>query len=569
MRLVRISLAAKYRILFGLAVVLIIGAALAVPWYVMELLVLGQPYQEAQRIVEDHFRFVMPAAGGASGPPGGVHSPEAGLLAERHDYQARFVPLSVNPEDAEAISKAAGDPFIGKAVRTFLKHPNQDSIYTTQQQPEGRRFHYVQAVRVSRRCLSCHAESKTARPYQENQLAGVIAVDLSAESAASGLFWNRLAIVAAGSLAGTLAILVFYVITQKFILSPIHELRSVTIRVAEGDLGVRSHVQTGDEFEQLSGNLNTMLERLRIQQDELRRANQLLDEKLEQMAESNVALNEGNRLKSEFIANVSHELRTPLTSIIGFAELLREGPRTDENSRVARYAENILISGRILLEIINDLLDLAKIEAGKVRLRIEPVEVRQLCTMLLDFTRPLAAKKNLQVELVADNVLPALHTDQGKLWQILFNLLSNALKFTPDGGQVRLIAKCDGPQHVRLAISDTGPGIPPEHHQTIFEKFRQIDQSPTREHHGTGLGLAISQELTQLLGGEIGLESEVGQGSTFWVRLPIGGEGVERSGGEGGGSEGPSPETGAVQAGNVEGSREQVPGVQGAGKTAD
>ena len=207
--------------------------------------------------------------------------------------------------------------------------------------------------------------------------SGPARIGYPVDRGAADLIWNRIWLVASGALAGILAILVFYVITTKFILSPIHDLRRVAIRVADGNLDERSTVRTGDEFEQLSDSLNNMLERLRISQDELRRANKLLDEKLGEMAETNVALYEANRLKSEFLANVSHELRTPLTSIIGFAEVLREGPEAEPDSRTARYLENILISGRILLEIINDLLDLAKIEAGRAELRLESVHVDQ------------------------------------------------------------------------------------------------------------------------------------------------------------------------------------------------
>jgi signal transduction histidine kinase len=294
----------------------------------------------------------------------------------------------------------------------------------------------------------------------------------------------------------------------------------VALRVADGDLAVRSTVRTGDEFEQLAVNINTMLERLRDSQEDLKKANRLLDEKLGEVAESNVALFEANRLKSEFLANVSHELRTPLTSIIGFAELLREGPSNPDDAKALRYAENILISGRILLQIINDLLDLAKIEAGRVELAIESVQPREVCETLIDFMQPQADKKTILLEARFDDDLPALFTDHGRLRQILFNLMSNAVKFTPDGGRIWLLATRVDDTHIRVAVRDTGPGIPPEHHELIFEKFRQIDQSATREYHGTGLGLAIAKELTELLGGHIGVESEPKQGATFWIELP-------------------------------------------------
>jgi signal transduction histidine kinase len=522
MQLPRISLAIKYRVLFGTAVILIIGAALYVPWYLMENLVLEQPaFREAQRIADDYFRLAMatPGAGGAGG--GSIHSTEFSLLSEAAPVQPRFVQLTANVEDAESILNQQGaDPFIAKALRTFLANPGREYAYTTRVEAESRHFLYAHAVRVNQSCLACHADGST-RPYAENQLAGIISVTLPVDRSAADLIWNRIWLVASGALAGILAILVFYVITTKFILSPIHELRRVAIHVADGNLDERATVRTGDEFEQLSDSLNNMLERLRTSQDELKRANRLLDERLGEMGETNVALFEANRLKSEFLANVSHELRTPLTSIIGFAEVLREGSEVNPDSSTARYLENILISGRILLEIINDLLDLAKIEAGRAELRLESVRVDQICSTLVEFMRPQANERNLEFNFEVGPGLPIMITDRGKVRQILFNLLSNAVKFTPPQGAVTLRVARDGADMVRLSVTDTGPGIAEKDLPIVFEKFRQADQSTTREHEGTGLGLAIAKELARLLGGEIGVESRVGQGSTFWVRLPL------------------------------------------------
>ena len=512
----RISLAAKYRLLFGVAVALIIGAALYVPGYRMEALVLQQPFLEAQRAADDYFRLALcnPGAASAAAPQ---HPP---LIADRAHSEAAWIPAPRSVEEVEGLLAAAQiNPFVGSSFRSFLRRPTLDWRYESQRRDGAKWFAYSHAVRMRTGCLDCHSEGKPARPYTENQLAGLIRVDVPAPDTDQQLVFNRLVILAAGLLAGTLAILVFYLITHRFILSPIDELKDVAARVSEGDLTVRSQLRTGDEFEQLSESLNTMLERLRAAQDDLKRANRLLDDKLVEMAASNVALFESNRLKSDFLANVSHELRTPLTSIIGFAELLREGPDVAPDGRQARFAENILISGRILLEIINDLLDLAKIEAGKVELHLQATRLEALAATLLDFMRPQADKRGLQLELLADETLPILITDPGRVRQVLFNLLSNAVKFTPDGGSVRvsLRRESDG---VRIEVTDTGPGISLEHQQMIFDKFRQVDQSATREHPGTGLGLAIAKELTALLGGEIGVVSELGAGSTFWLHLP-------------------------------------------------
>jgi signal transduction histidine kinase len=241
------------------------------------------------------------------------------------------------------------------------------------------------------------------------------------------------------------------------------------------------------------------------------------------MSEANVSLYEANRIKNEFLANVSHELRTPLNSIIGFAELLAD----TEDERRRRHAGHILTSARMLLGIINDLLDLARIEAGKAEVRIQKVPITDLCETLAQLVRPLADKKHLQLQVELAEGLPVIQTDPGKLQQILYNLLSNAIKFTPPEGQVRLrarpVATDESPfQHdaVAVAVADTGPGISAADQQQVFEKFHRLDSAITREHGGAGLGLAISKELTALLGGRLTIDSAPGHGATFTVLLP-------------------------------------------------
>ncbi|MCG3125382.1 MAG: Sensor histidine kinase RcsC [Phycisphaerae bacterium] len=522
MRLIRFSLAAKYRILFACAVLLIIGAALALPWDRVERLAKQQPFREAQRMSDDYFRLMMATPGGSGAEArGSVHSLDMSLLPADLRHAPAFVRANTDPNDAASVLNV--DPrggFAMRALAAFGRDRRRQFFHETTTEGRARIFNYAHAIRVEKRCLACHGEGQTATRYGENELAGFVWVTLPVDQSPWEMPLNRGIFIAAGLLAGLLAVLVFYVITHRFILSPIDELRGVAQRVTEGDIDVRSALQTGDEFEQLAETLNAMLERLRTTQDDLRRANRLLDDKLGEMAETNVALYEANRLKSEFLANVSHELRTPLTSIIGFAELLRESAGDDGKARGRRYAENILISGRILLEIINDLLDLAKIEAGRIELHIENVELHDVCTTLVDFMRPVSDKKNIALDVHVEPDLPTLRSDRGRLRQILFNLMSNAVKFTPEDGRVSLRAERAGAGRVRLRVADTGPGIDAVHQQMIFEKFRQIDGSATRAHQGTGLGLAIAKELTHMLGGEIGVESEPGAGATFWIELP-------------------------------------------------
>jgi signal transduction histidine kinase len=266
-----------------------------------------------------------------------------------------------------------------------------------------------------------------------------------------------------------------------------------------------------------------MLRHLNSAQEEQQRINRSLDVRVGELAETNVALYESNRIKSEFLANVTHELRTPLISIIGFAELLRdawEDPKADRK-RLARYTGNILTSGRSLLEIINDLLDVAKIEAGEMELHVTEFSPARLGHDLIDFVQPLADKRNLELSALIDDDLPTCHSDSGKIKQILYNLLSNAIKFTPTGGAISLAMENAGDGAIRLIVSDSGPGIPEEQLETIFEKFRQLDASKTREHEGTGLGLAITRDLVTLLGGKVHVESVEGVGASFIVTLPM------------------------------------------------
>jgi signal transduction histidine kinase len=233
-------------------------------------------------------------------------------------------------------------------------------------------------------------------------------------------------------------------------------------------------------------------------------------------------LYEMNRLKDDFLANMSHELRTPLNSIIGFSEVLQSIDSLNDKQK--RYAVNIQRSGRVLLEMINDILDLAKMEAGKMEVRPSEFRIDTLVQTQCDMVRALAEDKNIDLVVHVNRSLPQVYQDQSKVQQILTNLLSNAIKFTPEGGRIEVSADHDQGNLV-LTVSDTGVGIAEEDQDIIFEKFRQSnsvlgEDGLTREYAGTGLGLSILKELCKLLRGEITFESELGQGSTFRVVMP-------------------------------------------------
>src|SRR5205085_2506735 len=343
--------------------------------------------------------------------------------------------------------------------------------------------------------------------------------DIPSQVDTSELLLNRVFLLSAGLLAGTLAIIVFYLITPRLILQPVRVLQETAEKISQGDLNIRSDISTGDEFQQLSQTFNTMLANLTQSADQLRAVNKSLDLKLGQLAESNLALYESNRLKSKFLANVSHELRTPLNSILGFAELLRDASAVDAKS--IRYIQNILTSGRNLLDLINDLLDLAKIEAGRMEIRSESLSLGDLFEGLISILKPISETKRVSIVPAVAADVPIIQTDPSKLQQVLYNFLSNAIKFSPAGARIDLAAERDVEGGVRITVTDRGPGIDASKHDVIFEKFRQVDATVTREHGGTGLGLAISKELTNLLGGSIGVRSVIGEGATFWVVLPV------------------------------------------------
>jgi signal transduction histidine kinase len=261
-----------------------------------------------------------------------------------------------------------------------------------------------------------------------------------------------------------------------------------------------------------------MLRNLVAMQERLRKVNSDLDRKVDELAQANLALYESNRLKSDFLATMSHELRTPLNSILGFSEVLQSSSGLSDKQQ--RWVHNIRTSGERLLALIEDILDLAKIEAGKMEVKLATFNVVDLCEGVLTMFRPLAEKKNIDLRGQFGSGVPLLRQDPVKLQQILSNLLSNAIKFTPEGGRVQLRADAEA-GCVVLTVADTGVGIAAEEQEQIFEKFRQAGNPMTREHGGTGLGLSIVRELSRLLGGGVSLQSELGRGSTFTVRLPV------------------------------------------------
>lgn len=384
-------------------------------------------------------------------------------------------------------------------------------------------YHYYAELRAGNSCIRCHElRNAGVRP---GDLLGMVKITFPLDRTQKALAMNNAVLLATAIVTAFLAMLAVYAMVRYVIVKPVLHLKDVSDEIAHGNLDLRADIRTGDEFEELSHAFNRMLRHLVTIQEELREVNANLDAKVDELAQLNLRLYEMNKLKDDFLATISHELRTPLNSILGFSDVLAGFDNLNDKQK--RYLNNIQSSGRDLMCLINDVLDLAKIESGK--LEVQPLEFsladlveRQAGAML-----PLAEKRNINLtwDVVAD--LPPLRQDAGKLQQILNNLLSNAIKFTPDGGRVRVRACRHSDDRFDLVVDDTGIGIPLEEQETIFEKFRQGKAVPgqsdtlTREYGGTGLGLSIVKELSKLLGGEVLLDSEFGKGSVFTVRLPF------------------------------------------------
>ncbi len=258
-------------------------------------------------------------------------------------------------------------------------------------------------------------------------------------------------------------------------------------------------------------NVQDITERRRLQQSRVRAI---------ELEAENRRIEEANRLKSEFLANMSHELRTPLNSIIGFAELVHDEHVGSINPKQKEFLDEILVGGRHLLRLINEVLDLAKVEAGKMDFRPEPAELQALAGGVVQSLRPTARAKGLQVEIIVDPRLDDIVIDPGRFKQVLYNYVSNAVKFTPDGGHVTVRITPESEDLFRVEVEDDGTGIDAEDAEHLFTAFRQLDSSTGKKHQGTGLGLALTKRLAEAQGGTVGMRPAPEHGSVFFAILP-------------------------------------------------
>jgi signal transduction histidine kinase len=475
----------------------------------------------------------------------------------RHLAQGLFKQAEVsyvqftNSRGQDLLREAEGgsQPLDIARVRNVLEHPSgaRSSWVVT---ADGREFVDVQtAVSVEGDDGGGEADILASRRNADRVDLGRVRVGLTTVPAQKRIAHVRVLagllgvlIALAGSFVGAVVI---HVLTR-----PLSQLMEGNRRVARGDFGLRLEVRSGDEFGRLAGSYNQMADEIQRSRElaesylaSLRSNAEHLEEANRALQQSNAELAKSSRMKSEFLAVMSHELRTPLNVILGFSEVLLDQTFGPLNPKQARYSENILASGRHLLSLINDILDMSKVEAGRMKVAPEPFDLRQTAEEIQQQVRNLAVKKGLDVHL--GNVPPVTPVTDPKLFrQVLLNLLSNAIKFTPAGGRVDLDIHClDGrvlrehaatsalaperklaivPRRVLLIeVRDTGIGIATEDQDRIFQSFQQVDATYARRQEGTGLGLALTRKLVTLLGGDIWLQSAPGEGSTFRFWVPF------------------------------------------------
>src|SRR5438093_3966680 len=365
--------------------------------------------------------------------------------------------------------------------------------------------HVVEMIRAGKVADSHEVQLSQAGPLADrlerltNELVNKAEADMVASIEASEASYATSRWVVIGFALGAigLALILGYIISWS-VIAPVRHVDARLHEIAAGDFSRHVAVPNRDELGTLAANVNRM-------NDELGRLYQQLEA--------------ANRHKSEFLASMSHELRTPLNAIIGFSEVLHERMFGDLNDKQAEYIHDIVESGRHLLSLINDILDLSKVEAGRMELELTSFNFPGALEDALLLMRERAARHGIALDLVVDDKLGVFVADERKVKQILLNLLSNAVKFTPEGGRVtvRGTRVHDGAE---ISVADTGVGIAPADQAVIFEEFRQVGGDGARRPEGTGLGLALTKRFVELHGGRIGVTSEVGKGSTFTFTLP-------------------------------------------------
>ncbi|MDI6890977.1 MAG: response regulator [Thermodesulfovibrionales bacterium] len=397
-----------------------------------------------------------------------------------------------------------------------------------------RHFVFIVPIHNEKDCYHCHGSSR--------KFLGGIVVRTEGERIYSQVAAQRNRTVVIAIFTIPLAAIFIYLMVTKLVRRPVESLAEKAKRFAEGDMSVSAEVKTEDEIGVLGKTFNYMVESVssfsKKLEQEITRKTALLDERtrlLELLERANRDLRELDKMKSTFLANMSHELRTPMNAIIGYTDLMLDRVDGPINEEQEKSLKKVAANARHLLQLINDILDISKIESGKVELEIKELDLKWLIDSVIPTFEPMIKQKGLMLAVNIDEGLPFVCGDEDRIRQILINLLSNAVKFTRQGGitvtampSERGIEPGEPPIFAEVCIEDTGVGIKEEALSKIFDKFVQVDLTAVREYEGTGLGLSIARGLVALHKGIIWATSKYGEGSKFCFTIPLKKEMLEK-----------------------------------------
>ena len=456
------------------------------------------------------------------------------LFSAGSDYAIRYT--NFNPRSEQDIP----DDFETKALDAFYADRSVQEYYGVASFDGENRFRYLQALEVDNSCLECHGEptgeiditGHAKEGWTLESVGGAISIVIPLDQQQAAMRDNVIRDVAYFLMITVFIGAIIYVVTTVFVLRPLGGMHRAFGELREGRLEASLSEQYAAKevqrlmagFNDMAGELRDMYEHLESQVEartiDLSEANALLEHQRDKLEQLNADLAQETQFKSDLLSMVNHELRTPLTSIITFAQISREAC-DPSNAADRRSWEEIEKNSQILLNMINNMLDIARSDAGSVRATCEPMDLGDVVASVKSTMAPLARKYEVSFRTkVAPNV-PLVNGDYEKTTRMLENLASNAIKFTPDGGSIELRVAVDEATHVvTLSMADDGIGIAPEDQERIFERFVQVDSTSTRKYNGSGLGLALVREYGEMQGFAVTVESELGVGSTFVITIP-------------------------------------------------
>lgn len=458
------------------------------------------------------------------------------LFGKKTDYIINYT--NFNPRNKADYP----DEFETKALNAFLENRDLKEFYCLTNYEDKQVFRYVVPMRIDESCLECHGEPKgeldvlnfPKEGWKTGDLGGALSIMMPIDIYLANADSNVISQVTFFSVLTLFFVLLMFFATSKLVTKPLSKFKRSVEQIKKGNLKIDlEDIEAVGEIRDLAHDFEEMAKELQdlyygleseveLRTRDLAEANSILEVQRLELEDINVRLKKENQYKSDFLAIMSHELRTPLTSIIAFAELLEKATQ-GKNSKDERVVQEIKNNSKILLSMISNILELARLETGKFELYFEPVDFVDVINAVESMITPLAEKKEISFITKVESEVPVIQGDKEALRRIVENLVSNAIKFTPEDGKVEIqVAFDDYENEIIINVKDNGIGISDEDKPLIFEKFVQSDTSVYRKYSGSGLGLAVAKELAELHGGWIKVESDEGKGSLFIVGIPAG-----------------------------------------------